>query len=431
MWWRRPPMPMVGSVLHPGGMAPRADEYEYLRELSFDVKAAPAHAEMHWRVRFTHPQLGQGELAAFRHRTIDPSMYARYAWGDAENEADNLRRAGVDVTVRLEGDGSNVLRQRKRLLRVLDAMMQRDGLAAFDHQSYRLWSAASLQEELSHDADLDVMHLFCLHAVCEEGETDCWAHTHGLKEVGGCDVHVLGANRELLGSPNGIEALRAIAFAVLERKAVPNGAAVDVLGPQNNFVLLPMSEFAKRCSRSHARFVEGLDELHTEGCAMVCRPRPRGLRALFAGPPRPSDVFSRPQLPDDTPLCFSDSATELSAERARLSIPLLRSLLVEFADLRVEPIAKLFLGRGASREHMWFRVHGWGDTDVDVELLSTPFGDLGIQPGDRRRLGLETMTDWALMTPAGMITPRALNLARTLRQHRAEIRAHLARHERQ
>jgi hypothetical protein len=59
-------------------------------------------------------------------------------------------------------------------------------------------------------------------------------------------------------------------------------------------------------------------------------------------------------------------------------------------------------------------------------LLNDPFDIAEMKAGERRTRPMERLTDWSLVTPVGDLTPRSLEIARTLREHRPEILEALA-----
>lgn len=123
----------------------------------------------------------------------------------------------------------------------------------------------------------------------------------------------------------------------------------------------------------------------------------------------------------------SQTATDLTAERARESLLLFDRLTAEFADLQCTPVVKLGYrtdgGEADDREHLWFELHGRHGDQIDATLLNEPFAVERLKAGARGRHSVELLSDWALMTPLGKLTPRSLELARSLRELRPEILA--------
>ena len=100
------------------------------------------------------------------------------------------RRGHAAVSVHIQARQKHVLRDRKRLLFWLRALMRSDGAVATDNASTMFWSEAMLEDELAHDADLDVESLYTIHAVQASADHTrvAWLHTHGLEELRAFDV---------------------------------------------------------------------------------------------------------------------------------------------------------------------------------------------------------------------------------------------------
>ena len=131
---------------------------------------------------------------------------------------------------------------------------------------------------------------------------------------------------------------------------------------------------------------------------------------------RPSRVMSgkrRARLLD-----YSDVGTEILADRAKATLPLLRKMVDEFEEHGPEIAVKLGMETddGESREHLWFRVEELSRESVRAELASRPLGVSSIREGDRGEWGLDLLTEWIVATPAGRITPASTLAARALRR---------------
>src|SRR5690606_28879426 len=135
---------------------------------------------------------------------------------------------------------------------------------------------------------------------------------------------------------------------------------------------------------------------------------------------QPCRFFTR-AIDDNCVFGFSTAATELMTQRARATVGVFRGLVAEFADMPATALVKLgyATGGGEGAEHLWFEVHDVRGDHVDATLLNQPFADIGLSQGDRGERPLELLSDWAISTPAGSITPRALAPARMLREHRS------------
>jgi uncharacterized protein YegJ (DUF2314 family) len=338
---------------------------------------------------------------------------------------DEERRVGESATgaflVSVPATEKNVLRDRKRLLRVLRALMGDEGVIAADVASTLPWSRASLDDELSHDADLDVEALYSLHAVHDTRPEDVtWLHTHGLAELGGFDVDVLRPAPQLLA--NAGDTMRVFAFAVIERAVAPTTAEFEFAAPNGRVRVVPAREFMAQAAPEDAALRASAADEHLDDRAVLCEP---GRRRFSRGDrPRPSRFLANPPR-DGVALFFSDAATELAAERARHTLGVLRGLVDEFGDLGLPTLIKLGYPRddGAGREHLWFSVHRLDDAHVDATLENRPYGVSRLRLGERGNHPLEFVTDWTILTPFGSITPRSLVAARAVGERRDEVRA--------
>ena len=241
---------------------------------------------------------------------------------------DEERRVGESATgaflVSVPATEKNVLRDRKRLLRVLRAVMGDEGVIAADVASTLPWSPASLADELSHDAALDVEALYSLHAVHETRPEDVtWLHTHGLAELGGFDVDVLRPAPQLLA--NAGDTMRVFAFAVIERAVAPTTAEFEFAAPNGRVRFVPAREFMAQAAPEDAALRASAADEHLDDRAVLCEPgrkrfarsdRPRPSRFL-ANPPRDGVALSsrtrRPSSPRSAPgrrsACCAGSST--------------------------------------------------------------------------------------------------------------------------
>jgi len=162
--WRNQKTACAGSVLFRGSVAPRADEFGYLARRGFDLSAAgETNENAHWALKVRHPQWGTADVVCMRTGVRPPRQLIDFdpTLTRAEREAAYLGQSTVSVIV--EGERADVLRDRKTLLRFLRAIMGDDGVVAVDHTAQRFWPPEALDDEIAHDADLDVESLYTIH----------------------------------------------------------------------------------------------------------------------------------------------------------------------------------------------------------------------------------------------------------------------------
>ena len=436
-WWRRKPdLRMVGSVLFRGQWAARPQDFAHLAARGVTMGPAAREDGPGWEVTLSHPEWGEAALLWHPDLPLPPREVLGFDPRLSTEERELARQAGSAFGVRAAPAAGNVLVDRKVLLRFLHAVMGDDGLMAVDHASQAFWSRAALDDELVHDAELDIDAVYTIHYVRHEAAAGAatpgrayWLHTHGLKEVGATDLDILDPCPDLAGHAH--ELVRALAFAAVEGRLTPGGAALR-LARGIDVCAVPMRDFMARATASApAGFAADLDEEHVEGHAVVCEPVRTGLFArLLGSAPRPNRALSG-ELGDEALIYFSNSATDLMARRARQTIPLLHELAAELAPLQAITLVKLGYpidgtDDASQREHLWFEVHGFAGDSVDATLTNQPFNVARLQQGDRGTHPLELLSDWAIMTPAGRVDPRSTLVLRFLREHRDEVLAALA-----
>jgi hypothetical protein len=431
MGWVNRSVHCTGSVFFRGTMAPRLEELEGLAPAGVRVVKRGKDPRVHWAAEVEHDRWGKATVVCRRDATAPPKqLFDHDVWlSDAEREA---AKAGQSpVTVIVKGEKGNVLRDRKRLLGFLRAVMGGDGAVAMDHLSTRNWSRAALDDELAHDADVDIEALYCLHAIVPDGGERCyWLHSHGLSHIGFFDFDILNPAEELLRVQT--DALRALAFAIVEGGVKPGTTSFPLAQPGGNVRLVDVAEFNRRADAATKalRDVDESDEDHNKDRAVLCEPA-GGFLGRFFDKLKPNRWLCGP-MPEEAILHFSTAAGELMAERARATYGRFREFAEEFAEFEFPIIAKLGYvvdgGGPDDKEHLWFSVDRAHDDRLDATLQSQPFNIARMQAGQHGSHPLELMTDWAIVTPAGMINPRNTRPARVVREHADEIRQALAAH---
>ncbi len=205
--------PGIGFVYFRHDAPPPAEAFGFVRNAGFEISPVEPPKDALWALAMRHPEYGAGTVWLPREC---PPIRQFLEFGlrvtQAEGEAAMSARRAVAVTV--PADKKHVLRDRKRLLRFMRALMAEDAVMTVDLASGLPWTRANLDEELAHDADLDVESLYVYHAVSDKKDRPYWLHTHGLAELGGFDLDLLRPNQYTIDNAN--EVFRALAFAMLE-----------------------------------------------------------------------------------------------------------------------------------------------------------------------------------------------------------------------
>ena len=403
-------------MLYPGPISPRPEQVLGLNPNNPGMRASRDSAPGTWPVTLTHPVWGEAVIGTPPDAILPGADILH--WGAPSltvEERARALRAETSLGVRVTTPERSVLKARKYLLRWLHLLMSLDGLVAIDHDSLLFWSLTMLEDELAHDADLDVEALFAIHAVYDEDSPDrrvFWMHTHGLEALGAFDIDVLRPSPALAQSAG--DCMRALASAALEGHISPSTTNFSLGNPGGAIDLVPADTFNGSAAPADAN-ARTHDEDHAGRRAVVCEPR--GLFGFLRKKPIPSRWLER--LEDDVTFNFSREASELMAARARATLDVFKALIAEFGPGGLPNGIKISYPTASDptgREHLWFEVHGFDGDRVDATLLNQPFDVPSLEQNARGWHAVADVSDWLMMSPAGPMTPRNLSAARRLRE---------------
>ncbi|MCK6473091.1 MAG: DUF4026 domain-containing protein [Planctomycetes bacterium] len=431
--WLKRKVPFLGSAFFRGKLPPRPADFLALRDAGMEAEIKREDGAS-WEMALRHPQWGRATILCPPEQLMPPPELLEYSVGLLPEEKEALLSARSMVALRMESEKAHVLRDRKLALRFLRAAAGREGVGVADHISGRMWSIAWLDDELSHDADLDVEAIFCLHAIRSEAGDERhpvrWLHSHGLAEIGGFDYDILDPSTDLL-QLGGADLLRLLAFLILEKQIQPSMDAYEVCHPGGAVRLVEVSEFNRLAEAKYVhQYRDGPDDAsHSKDRSILCEPESTGFvgRLFGGGKVRPSKFLSGP-ISDHTIMHFTGAATEVMADRARKTYAVFSAVAEDLKEFQCPAIAKLGYeidgGGENEREHLWFEVHEATESgELDATLASEPFNIARMKAGQRARHPIERLTDWIVMTPAGPVNPRSLFPLRAIRMHKDELRA--------
>jgi uncharacterized protein YegJ (DUF2314 family) len=419
--WLKRKVPFVGSVLYRGSSPMRPEEFAFLTKAGIHISDAPSMPNCHWTLALEHPQWGQARLICPRGEANIPLDHLfEFSTTLTAGEKKTARAYGMQMVVETEGKEANLLRDRKNALRFLRAVMADDGLAAVDYLSLGVWLPAALEEELSHDADLDIEHIFGVHAVSSDDTGEViWVHTHGLGDIGFFDFDVVRPHETLF--LNMSDVFRCIAFAIVEKKVGLSTRNFMLYEPKGVVGFVRAEDFEAQGEAGDVRLRDGAEDSgHNRNRVVLCDPG-GGLLGIFSRKKvRPARALSD-EIEVEILLRFSSEASALMAERARNTYGVLRRVAQEFAEMQFPIMVKLGCtvdGGGADDiEHMWFSVNEFFEDEIDGTLENQPFYIAGMKQGDRGRRSVALISDWMVMTPMGNINPRSSQVVRSLREN--------------
>lgn len=418
--------PGLGVVCFPGSAPPPAEAFDRLQALGYGATELRAERSA-WGLRLDHPTHGRAEL--WVERDMPPvDDYIRFASNLSEAERAAAYGSSAAVRLQVPANRKNVLHDRKVMLRIARDVLGEDGLLVLDVASELPWSRASLDDELAHDADLDIEALYCLHAVipgsgpAEPSGPATWLHTHGLTELGRFDIDIVAPHPGFV--EHCADPIRAVASMILDGAVGPGESRFSIGQPGGEARLVPAPEFARLADPAWASLRDAGD--HADHRSVLCEPAGRRVLGFGRGDrPEPWQFARRPPS-DHFVIYFSTAMTDLSAERAKATIGVLRSLMAEFTEFDVVAFVKLGYPKAdGAHEHLWFEAHAFGDDTIDATLENRPFA-VDLRMGERAERPAALLTDWMLATPAGQVTPRSMIAARRLRERADEVRALMA-----
>ena len=430
MSWRNKQVDLTGAVHFRGTMPPRAENFAFMQKQGFKFKRMEPNASAHWGLHCRHEKYGSVWMTAVRNAPPLPPSFIEWDPRLTPLEKQEALQAGAAVFFQMEGTRGDVLRDRKNFLHFLGAAMGDDGVAVHDLAAQRFWSRAALDEELAHDAELDVDGLYTMHHVVES-EADgapSWLHTHGLAEIGFFDFDVLSPSEDL--TERGMDFLRVLAFAIVEGNAKCNEPKVKIAEPGGIVRLVDVATFNAKAEPDVKALRLGSDESdedHNANRSIVCELQGGLLSGLFGGSKIRSSKFCSSPLDDNLLFMFSNEATAMMAERARKTVNLFAALKEELAEFEFPTLAKLGypIDNAAGefeKEHLWFECHQISGDKIEGTLANDPIGIARMKAGQRGWHDAGLLSDWTIMTPLGMVTPRDTRPARIIRSNRDEFR---------
>lgn len=341
---------------------------------------------------------GRARVSVPSSRTLDVARMVQHDTRLSSVEHEEAARVRSHLVVELIEGVGDPLADRKALLRFADAVLGDDDPGVMDFAAQRFWSMEALDDELGHDARLDVLSLMTAHGVQDDRGEVIWLHSHGLEELGRFDFDVVRPALHVVRDATGVH--RALAFAILEGRLALPGTAVELV-EDGRVCAWPVPLFLAE-ARERDRVVGG--EGHD------------GVRGVLVDPhwetglptADPSTILSDPGSQHDV-ILYSRAASALA------TWDLLGEIVDEMAGHVEEPRVKVAFHVSGHIEHLWFTVPDLGAAPLRGRLENEPYHVTSLRQGQMVELAPEDVTEWALPSRRGVITPADLAPLRRLR----------------
>ncbi|MBI5545121.1 MAG: hypothetical protein HY901_14620 [Deltaproteobacteria bacterium] len=282
-WWKKSSAtPLAGSALFRGRWVARPEDFPHLERRGVRLGAVERFPDGGgWKANLEHPSWGRATLRVAPDLPLPPANLVDWDPRLLDEEKAALKSCRYAIGLLAEARTGNVHADRKDLLRFLDATIGDEGVAAVDHTAQAFWSRGGLEEELSHDAELDIDGILTLHLLYDPADPphpsgerrSYWVHSHGLSEIGFSDFDVLDPGVDVTG--RGHEAVRALAFAIVEGSLVPDGAPFQLASSAQVRAVSARAFLAAAPPDAYPKYRADLGDEHVEGHVVVCEPGSR------------------------------------------------------------------------------------------------------------------------------------------------------------
>lgn len=238
---------------------------------------------------------------------------------------------------------------------------------------------------------------FHAHAVYDEdeqGENRYWIHSHGVARFTGFDVGCVDVRPEHYERVSSVVELAA-AFAV-DNLEWPAGEPMSVLYGLD-LARLPWQEGVKALAPSVIGTADDYDEEHTHLSLLVV-PDGEG----WQGPGKEVSAL------ESLVALRTTRESERGAQAARETYGVLRDWQrntdVAHRVLVKSPITT----ESGDIEHCWFEVDRLSRSSLRATLISQPWGETDVQPGDTLRLKVAGLSEWLVQLETGSFGPDEL-----------------------
>src|SRR5688572_22372642 len=155
MWWKRK-LDLRGLIFFRGTLAPTLQSLSGLAPAGVEVEVLKPDNQEIWAANLRHATWGCARLSATRGIEPPPEVIVKVASGLTQSERKAiLQNAQSALLLDVPSQTDDVLRDRKRFLRFMNAVLGSDGVVGLDVMADTFWTPGRLSDELRHDAALD------------------------------------------------------------------------------------------------------------------------------------------------------------------------------------------------------------------------------------------------------------------------------------
>src|SRR5690348_12586661 len=144
MWWQKV-FPCSGTVYFGRPLPTHAEDFHDLSKNGITVQKVNAAAGALWQMHLEHPLWGKAELAAIRDIPTPPAELIHFSQMTPADRVAAMQ-AKSETRLVLHHQGGSVLRERKNLLRFLDAVAGGDAVIVLDDKAQKIWSLTALHD---------------------------------------------------------------------------------------------------------------------------------------------------------------------------------------------------------------------------------------------------------------------------------------------
>ena len=244
--------------------------------------------------------------------------------------------------------------------------------------------------------------IYTVHAVSSE-DGEIWLHTHGLCRCGLTELEILESDMNNYRAHYNL--LSTFASYLIDKKynVIPgeNGVYIGNLSNNQPIVVtyLPWTKGLKEYKDLKLGNIKDRENAHNSktGIIFIYKSKEDEENRVYSKPTIYNDL-----LKEDPIFFLSDEETERIRNIAIERFELLRK---DFEKNKNETQIKIGIEENGEKEHIWFELLEIKEDRLKVKLLQEPYFVKSMHKGDIKEYSIKDITDWAVFTKNGTISP--------------------------